>query len=380
MSECDLERLHRVENVLDKVYNSGRFRRTLAYLLQATGESPFVLFERLGDSLPHERVSLDTYTERLYAACSTWRGVDAEQLRGQMACDRIATNPSGMLPPCLCANETERKRLKRLADTDDRFRRPASVKRGTAYVDGRLVYADYTAPHPVTGDYPLFVFTEECLARKTRYLLFDLDGTLTDPALGITRSVQYALRHFGMEETDQQKLLSYIGPPLLDSFKGYGMNDEEAREALRIYRVYFADVGLYENAVYEGIADFLRDARQAGYRLIMATSKPEMYACRLMQHFGLDEYFACIAGSDMAETRADKAAVIRYALERVGVTDVSEAVMIGDRKHDIDGAKTVGIDSIGVLYGFGDREELSSHGATYIAENTEKIYQILINK
>ena len=378
MSERDLERLHRIESVLDRVYNSGRFRRTLTYLLQATGDRPFTLFERLGDALTRERTSLDAYTKCLYVVCSTWEKVDAQTLRGQMACDRIATNPSGILPPCLRTDEAERKRLKRLADTDDRFRRPASVKRGTAYVDGRLVYADYTAPHPVTDEYPLHIFTEDCLARQTQFLLFDLDGTLTDPALGITRSVQYALRHFGIEENDQEKLLSYIGPPLLESFKGYGMNDDEAREALRVYRVYFADVGLYENEVYEGIPAFLQDAQRAGYRLIMATSKPEMYACRLMQHFGLTSYFDCIAGSDMAETRADKAAVIRYALKRVGVTDVSEAVMIGDRKYDVEGARAFGMPSVAVMYGYGSREELQTAGADRIVDSVEQLRDVFL--
>ena len=378
MSEWDLERLHRVETVLDRLYNSGRFRRTLRYLLGATDYTPFVLFEKLSDCLPRERVSLDAYTERLYAVCAAWDTVDAETLRGHMACDRIATNPSGILPPCLRVNESERKRLKRLADTDERYRRPTSVKRGTAYVDGRLVYADYTAPHRVMGDYPLYYFDEACLTRKTRFLLFDLDGTLTDPALGITRSVQYALKAFGVEENDQQKLLSYIGPPLLDSFKGYGMNEEQAREALRVYRVYFADVGLYENEVYAGIPAFLRDARRAGYGLIMATSKPEMYACRLMQHFGLTEYFACIAGSDMAETRADKAAVIRYALTRVGITDVSQTVMIGDRKYDVEGARAFGMPSVAVTYGYGSREELEAAGADRIVDSVRQLRDIFL--
>ncbi|MBQ7038097.1 MAG: DUF4080 domain-containing protein [Clostridia bacterium] len=378
LSEDELRHLHRIETVLDRLYNSGRFRRTLAYLLDATGDTPLRLFERLSNSLPHERVPLDVYTEQLYAVCSVWDTVDAENLRGHMACDRVATNPSGILPPCLRANESERKRLKRLADTDDRYRRPASVKRGTAYVDGRLVYADYTTPHPVTGEYPLHIFTEDCLTRKTRFLLFDLDGTLTDPALGITRSVQYALRHFGIEETNHEKLLSYIGPPLLDSFKGYGLSDEEAREALRVYRVYFADIGLYENEVYEGIRDFLQDAQRAGYGLIMATSKPEMYACRLMQHFGLTEYFACIAGSDMAETRADKSSVIRYALARVGVTDVSETVMIGDRKYDVEGARAFGMPSVAVTYGYGSREELEAAGADRIVDSVQQLYDIFL--
>lgn len=378
MSAEDLERLHRIESVLDRLYNSGRFCRTLSYLLQATDTTPFALFERLSKHLSGERMSLDAYTEQVYEVCRAWDGVDADTLRGHMACDRIATNPSGILPLCLRANESERKRLKRLADTDDRFRRPPSVKRGTAYVDGALVYADYTVPHPVTGEYPLCRFTEKNLMRKTRYLLFDLDGTLTDPALGITRAVQYALKAFGIEENDREKLLSYIGPPLLDTFKGYGLSEEQTREALRAYRVYFADIGLYENEVYEGIPAFLKDAQRAGYQLIMATSKPEMYACRLMQHFGLTSYFACIAGSDMAETRADKASVIRYALQRTGVTDISETVMIGDRKYDVEGARAFGMPSVAVTYGYGSREELGTAGADRIVDSVQQLRELFL--
>ncbi len=374
----ELKVLHAVETVLDRTYNSGRFRRTLRYLLSATDFTPFRLFRALSEQLPTERVSLDAYTEEFYRAASSLPGVDREQLRGNMACDRVATNRSGILPLCLQTHEEERKRLKRLMDSDERFTRPNGIKRGTAFVNGRLVYADYTAPHPVTGEYTLCYFTEACLQRETRYLLFDLDGTLTDPALGITRSVQYALRHFGLEENDPQKLLSYIGPPLLDTFRSYGLNDEQAYEALRVYREYFADIGLYENEVYEGIPAFLKAAQEAGYVLLMATSKPEMYACRLMQHFGLSEYFACIAGSDMAETRADKAAVIRYAMQRVGMTDVSEAVMIGDRKYDVEGARRFGMRSVAVLYGYGSYEELTAAGATHLVKTVTDLQNLFV--
>lgn len=378
LSEEDLQLFRDVECVLDRLYNSGRFRRTLTYLLETTGLQPFDLFVRLSQHLPQERVALDVYTDSLYRTCCEWEAIDADLLREYMASDRVATNPSGILPVCLHSDEAQRKRLKRLADSDERYRRPDGVKRGTAYVNGRLVYADYTVPHPVTGEYSLHYFSEECLARKTRYLLFDLDGTLTDPALGITNSVQYALQSFGLEEKDYNKLLSYIGPPLLDTFKGYGLNDEQAREALRIYRVYFAVKGLYENAVYEGIPAFLKKAQQAGYRLIMATSKPEMYACRLMQHFGLTDYFSCIAGSDMAETRADKAAVIRYALEREGVNDLSQTVMIGDRKYDVEGAHAFGMEAVAVTYGYGSREELETAGADRIVDSVDELQALFL--
>ncbi len=375
----DLQHFHLVEEVLERLYNSGRFRRTLQYLLKGTGKTPFALFSQLADCLPNGSLSLDEYTEALYAACSTWGSVDKTMLRNIMACDRLATNPSGLLPTCLQQNETLRKQHKRLMETDERFKRPHKVKRGTAWVNDSLVYADYQNPHPITGEYRLHRFNERILMRHTRFLLFDLDGTLTDPAKGITKSVVHALRHFGIEETDKNRLLSFIGPPLLETFtREYGLTDEQSWEALRVYREYFADIGLYENKVYSGIPEFLRDAQQAGYELIMATSKPEMYACRLMRHFGLTPYFSCIAGSDMAEKRADKTAVILSALSRMGITDCSQTVMIGDRCFDVEGAKSMGMPSVGVLYGYGSREELVKAGADRLAESVTDLRKLFL--
>ena len=379
LSAEELQKLHLVEDALERLYNSGRFRRTLQYLLKATNKAPFALFSQLADCLPTDSRSLDTYTEALYTACNAWNGVDKKVLRDTMVCDRLATNPSGLLPTCLQQNETLRKQHKRLMETDERFKRPDNIKRGTAWVNDSLVYADYQNPHPVTGEYRLQRFNEQILTRHTRFLLFDLDGTLTDPAEGITKSVVHALRHFGIEETDKKRLLSFIGPPLLETFtREYGLTDEQSWEALRVYREYFADIGLYENKVYNGIPEFLRDAQQAGYELIMATSKPEMYACRLMRHFGLTSYFSCIAGSDMAEKRADKTSVILSALARMEITDRSQTVMIGDRLFDIEGAKAMGMPSVGVLYGYGSREELVKAGADRLAETVTDLRNIFL--
>ncbi len=375
----ELQQLHRVEEVLERLYNSGRFRRTLRYLLKVTCKTPFALFSQLADCLPTGSLSLDEYTEAFYTVCSAWDTVDKTVLRNVMVCDRLATNPSGLLPACLQQNETLRKQHKRLMETDERFKRPPKIKRGTAWVDDSLVYADCQNPHPVTGEYRLHRFNERILTRHTRFLLFDLDGTLTDPAEGITKSVLHALRHFGIEETDKNRLLSFIGPPLLETFaQGYGLTDEQAWEALRVYREYFADIGLYENKVYDGIPEFLRDAQQAGYELIMATSKPEMYACRLMRHFGLTPYFSCIAGSDMAEKRADKTSVILSALSRAGVTNRNETVMIGDRRFDVEGAKAMGMPSVGVLYGYGSHEELVKAGADHLAQTVTELRNLFL--
>lgn len=380
LSATNMAVLHRLENAFDRVYNSGRYRRTLTYLTDTVGFDVVDVFTRIADALDDTPPSADELTVRLWDVFSPL--TDADALRDAMICDRMATNPAGVLPTCLDVRPEERRRLKRLADSDARYCRPDGVRRGTGLLsDGVLVYADHTAPHPVTGEYDLHYFTEACLTRRYRYLLFDLDGTLTDPALGITKSVQYALRHFGIDEPDLTKLQKFIGPPLLNSFmEFYGLSSEQSRVALAKYREYYAVTGIYENEVYGGIETLLREARRAGYRVIMATSKPEMYACRLMQHFGLTEHFTCIAGSDMAENRADKTAVIRRAIALEGIADLSEAVMIGDRRFDVESGNALGMHTVGVLYGYGDEAELTAAAANVITETPDALRDYIITQ
>ena len=204
---------------------------------------------------------------------------------------------------------------------------------------------------------------------KKEYLLFDLDGTLTDSKEGITKSVQYALKAFGIEEEDLDRLCCFIGPPLKDSFmRYYGFSEEEAKKAVTVYREYFSARGLYENKVYEGAEKVLQSLLDSGKKLYVASSKPEYFVRKILTHFHMDSYFRFMGGSDMEEVRGQKADVIRYVLEECGITDRDKAVMIGDREHDILGAKEVGIDSVGVLYGFGSRQELEEAGAGAIAE------------
>lgn len=211
-----------------------------------------------------------------------------------------------------------------------------------------------------------------------KYILFDLDGTLTDPAVGITTSVAYALKKFGIEVDDISSLNHFIGPPLLDSFmEHYGFSEEKARTAIDYYRERFRVKGLYENVVYDGVENMLEAMKKSGREIILATSKPEPFAKEILRHFGLDKYFLFIAGSNFDGTRTAKAEVIEYALESVGVTDKSSAVMVGDRKHDIIGAQKTGLDSIGVLFGYGSREELEAAGATYIAETVDEITELI---
>ena len=209
---------------------------------------------------------------------------------------------------------------------------------------------------------------------KYDIILFDLDGTLTDPGMGITNSVMHALKKYGIEVENRETLYKFIGPPLIDSFeKYYGFSHEEAVKSVDYYREYYADKGIYENEVYNGIEAMLQKLSEEGKKIILATSKPEPFAREILRHFGLDKYFLFAAGSTMNETRTNKADVIEYALAECNITDKSSVVMVGDREHDIIGANKNGIDSIGVLFGYGSREELENAGATYIAESVEDI-------
>lgn len=208
-------------------------------------------------------------------------------------------------------------------------------------------------------------------------ILFDLDGTLTDPGLGITNSVAYALKRYGIEVQDRKSLYSFIGPPLSDSFmKYYGFSEEKAMEAIGVYREYFRDKGLYENEVYEGIRELLEKIKDSGRKTVLATSKPEEFSVRILEHFDLMKYFDVVAGASMDEKRNKKGDVIRYAMEKGGFT-AHKAIMIGDREHDVFGAKENGLPSIGVLYGYGSEDELKAAGADYIAKTVEDIYALL---
>lgn len=210
------------------------------------------------------------------------------------------------------------------------------------------------------------------------YVLFDLDGTLTDPGLGITNSVAYALKRWNIEVADRTSLYKFIGPPLQDSFaKYYGFSPEDALRAVEVYREYFREKGLYENEVYPGVEAMLKTLRNQGKTLIVATSKPEAFAIKILKHFKLDGYFTVIAGATMDSSRSKKGDVIAYALKEAGVADKSRAVMVGDREHDIFGAQENGLDSIGVLFGYGDLEEMEKAGATYIAPAVEDILKYI---
>lgn len=212
-------------------------------------------------------------------------------------------------------------------------------------------------------------------------VLFDLDGTLTDPGIGITNSVAYALEKYGIQTADRSELYKFIGPPLQDSFEEfYHFSSEEAKTAVAYYREYYKDKGIYENKLYFGIANLLQKLCDADKRLLVATSKPEKFARQILEYFAISKYFTYIAGSNMDGTRSKKAEVIAYALEVGKIQHLSSAVMVGDREYDIAGAKQVGIDSIGVLFGYGSRQELEAAGADFLVENPDDIHKIVCGK
>ena len=213
---------------------------------------------------------------------------------------------------------------------------------------------------------------------QKKIVLFDLDGTLTDPKVGITKSVRYALNAYGIQVDDLDSLCAFIGPPLHESFmKFYGFSEKMAFEAVDKYREYFKETGIYENVMYHGIEQLLQRLVDEGKQLAVATSKPTVFAVKIAEHFGISRFFSYIVGSELDGSRTRKGEVIAQALKELEVKDLSTVVMVGDREHDVVGARENGIDSIGVLYGYGDRAELERAGASLIAASVAELGQWL---
>ena len=211
------------------------------------------------------------------------------------------------------------------------------------------------------------------------YLFFDLDGTLTDPAPGITNSFIHAYKTFGMEVPSYEQLCTYIGPPLRYTFeKQFGFSGNKIDEGVKIYREYYSEKGLFENSVFPGIEDMLKKLKNQGVNLSVATSKPEHFTIKSLEKFGIAQYFDFICGSNMDETRSKKSEVIAYALERNGNPDPKTVLMIGDRFHDVEGAKENGIKCAGVLFGYGDKEELEKAGADYLCSSVEELSELCL--
>lgn len=227
--------------------------------------------------------------------------------------------------------------------------------------------------------FSLYFYKKRGMFMKYHTILFDLDGTLTNPKEGITQSVVYALSYFGIDVPDRNALCRFIGPPLVYSFmEYYGMDREQADTAIAKYRERFSVKGLYENELYPGVLEMLSLLKNKGMKLVLATSKPTVFAVRILEYFKLTAYFDFIAGAELDGSRDKKGDVIRYALEQAGVADGNAVLMVGDRLHDIEGAKENGLDAMGVLYGFGSREELEAAGADYIAQTVAEIPSIIL--
>ncbi|MDO4188421.1 MAG: HAD hydrolase-like protein [Lachnospiraceae bacterium] len=225
-------------------------------------------------------------------------------------------------------------------------------------------------------------------------ILFDLDGTLTDPMIGITTCAQYALRHFGIEE-DINNLKNFIGPPLVDSFtQFYGLTVEEAKEATKYYRERYAPIGKFENEIYEGIPEMLKELKEAGVVLAVASSKPEPFVEDILKFFDIDKYFDVVAGALMDETRTRKEEVMQVALDRLEVpysgtfeggdgpkilVPKQEVAMVGDRKFDVASARKMGITAVGVRFGYAEEGELEAENPDFIANTVDDLGKYLLS-
>lgn len=209
-------------------------------------------------------------------------------------------------------------------------------------------------------------------------ILFDLDGTIINSEVGVTGCVVYALKKFGIEESDRTLLRKFLGPPLSDSFmRFYGFDAEKAELAVAYYRERYVPIGVHENEIYDGIPEMLSALRNVGKRLYIATSKPEHFAKGILAELGLDKYFDGVFGSTLDESRNTKDKVLAYAIKEIGL-DKSRSVMVGDRFHDVEGAKDNGLPCIGVLYGFGDEKELMGAGAVAVAGTPEELKKLIV--
>ncbi|MFD1736446.1 HAD family hydrolase [Bacillus salitolerans] len=213
-----------------------------------------------------------------------------------------------------------------------------------------------------------------------KIVLFDLDGTLSDPKVGITKSVQYALNKLGINEPNLNRLDCFIGPPLQETFSSkYGFNEHQTKLAIEFYRERFKEKGMYENTLYPQIPSLLSELKNNGVILVVATSKPTVFSNQILDYFTIRDYFKLVVGSNLDGTRSAKTEIIEYIVQQLNVSSYSDVVMIGDRMHDIIGAKNVGVDSIGVTYGYGSEDELKKCTPTYIVHHVEELRKLLVS-
>ncbi len=216
------------------------------------------------------------------------------------------------------------------------------------------------------------------MSKKYEYLLFDLDGTITDSYEAITRSYNYALEYYGIHTSPDEDMRFILGPPLKDTFmEHYGMDEGRALEAVKKYRERYNKYFLIEHKIYEGIPDVLKKLCGDGFKLVLATAKPEEFAKQILEHFDLSKYFYNISGASFDASRDTKERVLEYIFESLEIDDKTKCVMIGDRKYDMEGARYMGIDAIGVSYGFADDGELEPYNPAYIAKTPDMLYDFL---
>lgn len=213
-----------------------------------------------------------------------------------------------------------------------------------------------------------------------KYIFMDLDGTITNPKIGITKSIQYSLASFGIKEDNLDNLTRHIGPPLIDTFRAYyGFDENKTKLAVMKFKERFEDIGWCENEVYEGMEDMLKAFQLVGKTLIVATSKPEYMAKKILDHFNLSQYFTDICGSERDGSRSKKHEVIQYAIDKNAIKNKEDIIMVGDRSYDILGAKRVGIQSIGVLYGFGCLTEFEDANADFIVQTVSELHDVVLS-
>ncbi len=214
-----------------------------------------------------------------------------------------------------------------------------------------------------------------------KHILFDLDGTLTDPALGITNSVMYALKHYGFPIPEREKLFFFIGPPLIDSFEKHcGFDREKAVEAMGVYREYFGEKGILENEVYKGIPELLAALVKAGKKLYLASSKPEVYCVQILKHFDLYKYFTFVAANTMEEDRSEKSDIIDWLYENHPEVKKEGAIMVGDTEFDVIGAHAQGLPCIAVTYGYGNEKNVAANRPEFYANSVSELKEILLTK
>lgn len=211
-------------------------------------------------------------------------------------------------------------------------------------------------------------------------ILFDLDGTLIDSSVGITKSAQYALKHYGIEEPNLQKLYKFIGPPLSDSFrKYYHFSEEQARNAVAVYRERYNKIGIFECSLYPGVEACIRKLKEQGYLIGMASSKPETSCKRILEHFGILELFDDVVGATMDGRIGTKEEVLLEVMRRWSQLSREEMCLIGDTLFDVEGAGLVGVGCIAVSFGFGDVEEMKKAGAIAVCDSMDTLPELISN-